>query len=71
MKINCYISTECTSEEPLTNNLLHALAMEEIEAEIHFHRISEKEAAGLELTGSPSLFIDGVHVLKGDSAGFS
>ncbi|HON58286.1 MAG TPA: hypothetical protein P5040_04205 [Smithella sp.] len=71
IKINCYLSLECASEEALRKNIDAALAAEKINARMTFHRIDDQEAAGLGLSGSPSIFIDGRELQPQGSAGFS
>ena len=71
MKIDCYISQGCGSEEAVQENIARALEAEKIHAEIGVHRISEEEAAALRLSGSPSVFIDGEELQPQGVAGFS
>jgi hypothetical protein len=71
MRIDCYLSRECASLEPLRENITHALAMEGIEGELSLHRIDDNEAMALGATGSPSVFIDGKELQPQGIAGFS
>ena len=71
MKIDCYISQGCGSEEAVQENIARALEAEKIHAEIGVHRISEEETAALRLSGSPSVFIDGEELQPQGVAGFS
>ena len=71
MKIDCYISQGCGSEEAVQENIARALEAEKIHAEIGVHRISDEEAAELKLSGSPSVFIDGEELQPQGVAGFS
>ena len=40
MKIDCYISQGCGSEEALKENIARALEAEKIDAEVGIHRLS-------------------------------
>ena len=71
MKIDCYISQGCGSEEALKENIARALETEGIHADAGFHRISDEQAAELKLSGSPSVFIDGNELQPQGIAGFS
>lgn len=71
MKIDCYLSPECESEEGLRENIAEASAIENIEVEMRFHRIDDDKAAALLLTGSPSVFINGKELQPQGSVGFS
>jgi hypothetical protein len=71
MKIDCYISQGCGSEEALKENLARALEAEKIHAEVGIHRISNEKAEELKLSGSPSIFIDGRELQPQGVAGFS
>jgi len=71
MKIDCYISQGCGSEEALKENIARALEAEGIQAKAGFHRISDEQAAELKLSGSPSVFIDGKELQPQGIAGFS
>ena len=71
MKIECYLSPECGSEESLRENITHALAIEKIEAEVNVHRIDDKKAVALGLSGSPSVFINDKELQPQGTVGFS
>jgi hypothetical protein len=71
MRIDCYLSPECASEEALWENITRALAIEKIEAEVSLHRIDDNNAMALGLTGSPSVFINGTELQPQGSVGFS
>jgi hypothetical protein len=71
MKINCYLSPECASEEALRQNTTAALAIEKIEAELSIHRIDDIKAMALGVTGSPSVFINGKELQPQGLVGFS
>lgn len=71
MKIDCYISTHCGSNEALRENIKKALELEAVEAEVNFYVTNGTEAMRLGLMGSPSLFINGIDILPGRTPGFS
>ena len=71
MKIDCYISQGCGSEEALKENIARALEAEKIHAKVNIHRISDAKATELKLSGSPSIFIDGKELQPSGIAGFS
>ncbi len=71
MRIDCYLSPECASQEALRENITQALAIEKIEAELTFHRIDDNKALTLGVTGSPSVFIDGRELQPQEVVGFS
>ncbi|MEW6569749.1 MAG: hypothetical protein AB1390_01035 [Nitrospirota bacterium] len=71
MKIDCFLSPGCASEEALRNNIKRALTLEHVEAEVNFRRIAEKEAEHLNLRGSPSILINGNDIQPVDMQGFS
>jgi len=71
MRIDCYLSLGCASEEALTENIKRALESEAVEAEINVYRINEAEAKVLGLMGSPSVLINGRDILPGEIPGFS
>ena len=71
MKIDCYFSAGCTSDVALEKNLTEALAAEEIEADVNYHRIDDEEATKLGLKGSPTILIDGVDPFPSEITGFS
>ncbi len=71
MKIKCYLSPECASEEALMENIKQALALEKVEADLSLHRIDDDKAMALGLTGSPSVFINGKELQPQEVVGFS
>jgi hypothetical protein len=71
MKIDCYISIECASENSLKENLNQALRLEGIDADVQIHRISEEEAVSIGLKGSPTILINGADIMPGEITGFS
>jgi len=71
MKIDCYLSPECASEEALKENITRALAIEKVEAKLSLHRIDDNKAMALGVTGSPSVFINGKELQPQGSVGFS
>ena len=71
MRIDCYLSPECASEEALRENIARALAVEKIEAELSLHRIDDNKAMALGITGSPSVFINGKELQPQGLVGFS
>ncbi len=71
LKIDCYLSPECSSEKPLQENIRRALAIEKVEAEITLHRIDDNKALTLGVTGSPSVFINGKELQPQEAVGFS
>ncbi len=70
MKIDCYISEGCSSEEALKENIARALKDEKIRGEVGIHRISNEKATELKLNGSPSIFINGSELQPQGIAGF-
>ncbi|MHB1325194.1 MAG: thioredoxin domain-containing protein [Thermoleophilia bacterium] len=71
MKITCYLSPACGSEEELKTNIVRALAAENISADVSIQRIDNEKAAKLRLSGSPSVFINGTELQPIDTTGFS
>jgi hypothetical protein len=71
MKIDCYMSPSCSSEEELRKNITFALFSEKVQAEVNFHRINDDYAMSLGLKGSPSIFIDGRELQPLRTTGFS
>ena len=71
MKIDCYISQGCGSEDALKENIDRALEAEKIQAEVNIHRIADEKAAGLKLSGSPSVFINDKELQPSGTIGFS
>ena len=71
IKIDCYLSPECASEEPLRKNIHSALTAEKIKVNVGFHRIDDDEAISLGLSGSPSVFINGKELQPQGTVGFA
>ncbi len=71
MKIDCYISLRCGTENVLRENISKSLELENVSAEVNFYRITEEEARSLGLKGSPSVMINGKDVQPADIEGFS
>jgi hypothetical protein len=71
IKIECYLSHGCGSEESLRKNITSALAAEKVNANIAFHRIDDDRAIALGLSGSPSVFINGKELQPQATVGFS
>lgn len=71
MKIDCFISDECSSEAQLRENLNAALTDSSVSPDIQFHRINEEEAKRKGLMGSPSVLINDVDILPGEIPGIS
>jgi transcription antitermination factor NusG len=71
VKIDCYISHGCGSEEALKENIERALESERIQAKVGMHRISDEKATELKLSGSPSVFINGKELQPSETIGFS
>ncbi|MGC1455626.1 MAG: hypothetical protein WA946_10620 [Nitrospirota bacterium] len=71
MKIDCYISQGCGSEEALKENIARALESEQIQAKVGMHRISDEKATEFKLSGSPSVFINGKELQPSGTIGFS
>jgi len=71
MKIECYMSMACSSEELLRENLSEALKTEGVDADVSYRRIDEEEAIRLGFKGSPVVIIDGVDAIPGEVSGFA
>ena len=72
IRIDCYISARCGSEEALRKNIKEALSLEGVAAEVSLRKIEDAGAEKLGLRGSPSVFIDGVELqpIGADITGF-
>jgi hypothetical protein len=55
----------------IEKNIARALEADHILAEVDIHRINDEKAAELKLSGSPSVFIDGMELQPQGIAGFS
>jgi len=71
IKIDCYLSQGCQSEDALKTNIASAIEREGIQAEVSVLRIDADEALSLGLSGSPSVFINGRELQPLGTAGFS
>jgi len=71
MNIVCYLFQGCGAEHVLRENIAQALTTEQVHAEVAYHVIDDKKAIALELSGSPSIFIDGKEIQPQGSVGFS
>lgn len=71
MRIDCYLSQGCASEEALRGNINQALAIEKVEADVSLYRIDDNRAMALGVTGSPSVFINGKELQSQGIVGFS
>ncbi len=65
------MSMTCGSEEALRENIQKAIEAEALDAEVNFYRITEDEAKGLGLRGSPSVLINGKDIQPAPVTGFS
>ncbi len=71
VRIDCYLSPECASEQPLRNNITLALNAENIKAEFSLTRLDDDQAIALGVTGSPSVFINGSELQPLGTASFT
>jgi hypothetical protein len=71
LKIDCYLSQGCASEEALKTNIISALKKEGLQADVNFYRINDAEALSRRLSGSPSVFINGKELQPTGTVGFS
>lgn len=71
MKIDCFLSVRCGSENALKTNIEKALKLEGIEASVNFFRIEDEEADRRGLRGSPSVFVNGTELQPLKAGGFS
>ena len=71
MRIDCYLSPECASEEALRENINRALAIEKVEVDVSLQRIDDNRAMALGVSGSPSVFVNGKELQPQGSVGFS
>jgi hypothetical protein len=71
MKIACYLSQGCQSEEALRRNIAAAVEREGIKAKVNVYRINADEALSRGLSGSPSIFINRKELQPLSTAGFS
>lgn len=71
MNVVCYLFQGCGAEQVLRENIAQALAAEKVQAEVAYYVIDDKKAISLELSGFPSIFIDGKEIQPQGSVGFS
>ncbi len=71
MNIDCYLFEGCGSERTLRENITQAIAIEKVKAEVTYHKIDDKKARTLGLSGSPSVFVDGKEIQPQGTGGFS
>jgi len=71
MRIECYLSPGCASEEELRKNINAALDAENTIMDVIFKRIDDATAISLGLSGSPSVFINGKELQPQGIVGFS
>jgi hypothetical protein len=71
MRIDCYLSPECASEEAIRENIKRAEAIDKVEADESLQRIDDNRAMALGVSGSPSVFVNGKELQPQGSVGFS
>jgi hypothetical protein len=71
MKVDCYLSHGCGSEEALRENIIQALAAEQVKAEVIYNIVDDEKAITLKLSGSPSVFVNGKEIQPQGTVGFS
>ncbi|HOJ71692.1 MAG TPA: hypothetical protein PLR38_07615 [Syntrophorhabdaceae bacterium] len=71
IKIDCYLSLGCPSEEALRKNIRDALEEENVRADVNISRIDDIKASLLGIKGSPSVYINGKELQPQDIQGFS
>ncbi len=71
VKIDCYLSQGCGSEQALRANINRALINEKVEADVTFNVIDDVKALALGLSGSPSVFVNGREIQPQETVGFS
>lgn len=59
IKIECYLSNDCGSEDELRHNIEEALRLEGITSEIRISRIDTAVARALGFQGSPTVLVNG------------
>ena len=62
MRIDCYISEKCTSEDGLRTNIARALELENMNANVNLMRIDDEKARSLGIKGSPSVFVNDIEL---------
>lgn len=71
INIDCYLFQGCGAEKALQENITQALTVERVQTEVTYHIIDDKKAIALNLSGSPSVFVDGKEIQPQDWLGFS
>lgn len=71
MKIECFLSESCGSYHQLRQNIEHALAELNTEAEVSYPLVHYEEALGMGLKGSPAIRINGNDFDEGGSPGIA
>ncbi|KKL92521.1 hypothetical protein LCGC14_1883850 [marine sediment metagenome] len=69
MKIECYLSQACMSEEELVRNIRQALSLEGVEADVSFRRVTDDDARHMGIKGSPTVLINGADIAPSDVNG--
>jgi hypothetical protein len=62
MRIDCYISEKCTSEDGLRTNIARALELENMNANVNLMHIDDEKARSLGIKGSPSVFVNDIEL---------
>jgi hypothetical protein len=62
MRIDCYISEKCTSEDGLRTNIARTLELENMNANVNLMRIDDEKARSLGIKGSPSVFVNDIEL---------
>jgi glutaredoxin len=71
MKVEVFALPDCPYGEPAVENVRKALAVENIEVDVSFERISEQEGLSKGLSGSPSVVINGKELQPSGSPVFN
>jgi hypothetical protein len=71
VRIDCYLSLNCGSEEELRKIISKAIEREALQARVNFFRVDDAKAAKMGLRGSPSFFIDDRAFQPIEMSGFS
>ncbi len=62
MKIDCYMSESCGSYHELKDAVSRALRELGVKADVRYHTITFEEAVALDVSGSPTVRINGREV---------
>ena len=65
MKIECFLSEGCGSQDKLKENIRKALLAEGMDAEVFFRVLSQEEAEQLGIVGSPTVWVNGQDIEPG------